>query len=286
MKCQKCGSQIPDGKIFCETCGSAIQMVPDYNPEEDFTIGSESHRAEEGTETPAVRPWWYRYRYGLMGLCLILAGTLGYQAAYHYTTDQEEAAAETEEPVFLERPQFGVLPGTYDYSPLLTITHKEKEQGEIYYTTDGTTPDRESRRYEGAISIDEGTTVVRAVFIRYDGVYSEEAVGTYQVVFDYPDEPVFSVPAGSYDHSFSVTLTTEEGCKIYYTTNGEEPGYESKLYRGPVYIPAGLTVLQAVAVDEDGGMSGIVEAIYDVSQSYSPPEQELPPDSEEDTEIP
>lgn len=285
MRCQKCGAQIPDGKIFCEKCGSAIQMVPDYNPEEDFTIGSEDHRAEEETKE-TVRPWWYRYRYGLLGLCLVLAGTLGYQAAYYYTAKQAETAAEPEEPVFLERPQFSVQPGTYDYSPLLTISHKEKAQGEIYYTTDGTTPDRGSRLYEGAISIGEGTTVIRAVFIRYDSVYSEEAVGTYHVVFDYPDEPVFSVPAGSYDHNFSVTLTTEEGCKIYYTTNGEEPGYDSKLYRGPIYISSGLTVLQAVAVDEDGGMSGIVEAIYDVTQPYVPPAEESPPALEEDVVIP
>lgn len=286
MICQKCGSHIPDGKFYCEKCGYAIQMVPDYDPEEDFTIGSGDRRTEEGTKEPAVRPWWYRYRYGLAGLGLLLAGVLGYQAAYFFTARQEEEVQEPEEPVYLERPQFGVQPGTYDYSPLLTISHEEKAQGEIYYTTDGTTPDQESRLYEGAISIGEGTTVIRAVFIRYDGAYSEEAVGTYQVVFDYPDEPVFSVPAGSYDHSFSVTLTTEEGCRIYYTTNGEEPGYESKLYRGPIYISSGLTVLQAVAVDEDGGMSGIVEAIYNVSQQYSPPEDESVPNVEEDEIIP
>ena len=33
--------------------------------------------------------------------------------------------------------------------------------------------------------IDEGTTVMRAVFIRNDGVQSEEADGTYKVVFEY-----------------------------------------------------------------------------------------------------
>ncbi len=76
---------------------------------------------------------------------------------------------------------------------------------------------------------------------------------------------MFSMPGGSYDNAFSVTITAEEGCRIYYTTNGEEPGFQSRLYRGPVSIPEGLTVLQAVSVDEDGGMSGIVEAVYDVS---------------------
>lgn len=109
-------------------------------------------------------------------------------------------------------------------------------------------------------------TVVRAVFIRDDGIQSEEAAGTYHVVFQYPDEPVFSIPAGTYERGFSVTITGGEGCKIYYTTNGEEPGPGSKLYQGPVYIAPGLTVLQAIAVDEDGGTSAITEAIYNVQE--------------------
>ncbi len=285
MICQKCGTLVPDGKIYCEKCGSAIQMVPDYNPEEDFTIGSDERKTEEENQA-AKQPWWYRYRYGILGVCLVLLGGTAFGSAYRHMADPEDTLTEPEVVELLKRPQFGVQPGTYNYSPMLTLSHEEEAQGEIYYTIDGTTPDRNSSPYQGAISIGEGTTVVRAVFVRYDGVFSEEAVGTYEVVFDYPDEPVFSVPAGSYEHSFSVTMTTEEDCRIYYTTNGEEPGYDSKLYRGAVYIPYGLTVLQAVAVDEDGGMSGIVEAVYDVSGQQVPLVEEPPPEVQEDAVIP
>ena len=41
MKCRKCGAEIPENKIYCETCGTPIQMVPDYNPVEDIRIGDE-----------------------------------------------------------------------------------------------------------------------------------------------------------------------------------------------------------------------------------------------------
>ena len=71
MICQKCGTLVPDGKIYCEKCGSAIQMVPDYNPEEDFTIGSDERKTEEENQA-AKQPWWYRYRYGILGVCLVL----------------------------------------------------------------------------------------------------------------------------------------------------------------------------------------------------------------------
>ena len=124
-----------------------------------------------------------------------------------------------------------------------------------------------SSMYHSPISIDEGTTIIRAVFIRSDGTQSEEADGTYKVVFEYPDEPVFSVAEGQYVGGFSVTIRAGAGSKIYYTTNGEEPDRYSTRYTGPIQVNPGLTVLQAVAVDEDNRESGVVEAIYDVKEA-------------------
>ncbi len=281
MRCQKCGADIPEGKIYCERCGNAIQMVPDYNPDEDFTVGAEEREKQSvSKETlPASVPWWRRRKYRLAGICLLVTGILAYQISFRFVFRPEETVTEPAEADLPAKPEFGIRPGTYSYSPHLTISHEEINNGEIYYTTDGTTPDEQSTLYRSPIFVGEGTTVVRAVFVRNDGVQSEEAAGTYQVEFQYPEEPVFSMPAGSYSSSFSVTITAEEGCKIYYTTNGEEPGYQSRVYRGPVYIPEGLTVLQAVSADEDGGMSGIVEAIYDVSGSREVPETETGNDS-------
>ena len=66
---------------------------------------------------------------------------------------------------------------------------------------------------------------------------------------------------------FSVTIRAGAGSKIYYTTNGEEPDRYSTRYTGPIQVNPGLTVLQAVAVDEDNRESGVVEAIYDVKEA-------------------
>ena len=229
MICQKCGTDIPEDKIYCEKCGNAIQMVPDYNPNEDFTVGTEEKEQQSVPEEAftASDSWWYRRRYWLAGIGLLILGILAYQISFHYVFHPEETATEPEEVELPAKPEFGIQPGIYSYSPQLTISHREKNNGEIYYTTDGTTPDEQSTLYKAPIFV--------------------------------------GMPGGSYDNAFSVTITAEEGCRIYYTTNGEEPGFQSRLYRGPVSIPEGLTVLQAVSVDEDGGMSGIVEAVYDVS---------------------
>ena len=201
---------------------------------------------------------------GGIRIVLIILGFVAFQAAYRSVHQAESVTNEIQLPQLLEKPKFSITPGIYDYSTEVTISHTELNNGVIYYTTDGTTPNEQSHVYSRPVQINEGLTVIRAVFIRSDGVQSEEADGSYEVIFDYPAEPVFSMNGGTYTNSFRVTITAEPDCKIYYTTNGEEPGPKSRLYRGPIEIPFGLTVLQAVAVDGEGGTSGIVEAIYNV----------------------
>lgn len=267
MKCQKCGAEIPDNKIYCEKCGSPIQMVPDYNPVDDIRIGEEKKVPipEKVTETVAEALPSGKRKYILAAVFAAFLGVLIYRTAYRIILEPVQET-ETEAVVLLEKPTFSLPSGTYSYMPTLTISHSQREEGVIYYTTDGSTPNEDSQIFNGPIKIGEGKTVVRAVFIRSDGMQSEEADGTYQVEFDYPEEPVFSVGSGEYQGSFSVIITAEPDCTIYYTMDGSDPDQNSSVYRSPVVIPSGLTVLRAVSVDEEGGMSGIIEAIYNVQE--------------------
>lgn len=279
MKCRKCGTEIPEGKIYCELCGEAIQMVPDYDPDEDISIGTadtvneklpkeadlpEQEKMKAGSAE--TKPWYRRWQYRTAILCL-LGGLLAYHTAYgQYRQDAAETEAEPEEIQLLPKPALSIESGTYHHNFKLILTHEERPNGLIYYTTDGTTPDLSSNVYQNPIFIEEGTTVIRAVFIRNDGMQSEEADGTYTVVFDYPEEPRFSVRAGTYTAGFSVSIFAEAGSRIYYTTNGEEPDRYASLYTEPIEIHPGLTVLQAVAIDANNRESGIVEVIYDVQE--------------------
>lgn len=289
MKCQKCNAEIPEGKIYCENCGTAIQIVPDYNPVDDIAIGTEEKKAEKPSEQKEEpqeirRPWYYGWRYGIAAALLIAAGVVAFQISYYSTVESEETADTEPKMILLEKPVFSAAPGTYNYSPRLTISHPQQKAGFIFYTTDGTTPSESSHIYDGPIEIGEGKTVIRALFVRVDGVQSEEADGTYEVIFDYPAEPVFSVKSGDYPGPFTVSITGEAGCRIYYTTNGEEPDRYSNLYQGEITVNPGLTVLQAIAIDPEGGESGIVEAIYNV-QENSLPEGALPGENPSATEV-
>ncbi len=293
MKCQNCGADVPEEKIYCEKCGTAIQMVPDYNPVEDIPIGTgepggrkaeagmpENQEAGTGSGMPEKKPpVWHRRRYQLAFAGILVLGFLVYRISYRLIVKPQETIEEEHLVTLLPEPEFSMAPGIYNYTLQLNISHAEKEQGTIYYTTDGTMPGVGSRIYRQPISLSEGQTKIRAIFIRKDGLESELAEGTYEVVFDYPEDPVFSVEAGDYAKPFTVRITAEPDCRIYYTTNGEEPDLQSSVYRGAISVPAGLTVLQAIAVDEEGGVSGIAEAIYNVQEGGEPPVQEQPSES-------
>lgn len=289
MKCPKCGADIPEGKFYCEKCGEALQIVPDYNPVEDITIGEveNSIKNDDGLNTPPEKPQPGRLqrifcllkKYGPIAMVLAIAGIItywaSYQSTFHQNTVTEVAEElESEKEQLLEVPSLSLPPGTYGDAIDLVISHDQRSQGLIYYTMDGAEPGVESKIYNQPVHIDEGTTVIRAVFISNDGLRSEEAGGTYKVVLDYPKEPVFSVNGGDYDSGFYVTIAADKDSTIYYTTNGEEPDVHSKVYREPIYINPGLTVLQAVAVNKEGRESGIMEEIYNVAETaVSVPEE-------------
>lgn len=38
MKCANCGTELPEGKLFCEVCGEEVNIVPSYDPDTDISI--------------------------------------------------------------------------------------------------------------------------------------------------------------------------------------------------------------------------------------------------------
>ncbi|MBR5682820.1 MAG: CotH kinase family protein [Ruminococcus sp.] len=108
--------------------------------------------------------------------------------------------------------------------------------------------------------------------------------------------PVFSQESGFYDSSFTLTLTADEGCDIYYTTDGSDPVYGSKKYTEPLTIndmtdtenrlsartdivpdgaeaPRGnvdkAVVIRAVAVDKENRASEYITKTYFIGRTNS-----------------
>ncbi|MCM1311878.1 MAG: chitobiase/beta-hexosaminidase C-terminal domain-containing protein [Roseburia sp.] len=65
------------------------------------------------------------------------------------------------------------------------------------------------------------------------------------------EKPVISPATGNYYESQTVVIGAEEGCTIYYTTDGSSPSASSILYTEP-FVVSETTTIKAIAVDSEG----------------------------------
>lgn len=98
------------------------------------------------------------------------------------------------------------------------------------------------------------------------------------------ETPAADPGSGSVEVNTAVTLTTAtEGAKIFYTTDGSEPGLTSKLYTGPILITA-ETVIKAIAVKAGMTNSDVATFNYTVEISGDDEPETDPGDDEPGTD--
>lgn len=159
-------------------------------------------------------------------------------------------------------PEISVESGSF--SEYFTVELTAPEDGlEIYYTLDGTTPDKDDTLYEEPVEISEqGTIVVTAVCMDRDGEYSEPVSAKYKVELEVPDTPTVSPDGGQFSMPATVTINVPEGTTVYYTWDGSEPDAGSAEYTGPIDIPEGNNILSVIAIDKNGMKSSVLKCNY------------------------
>ena len=143
-------------------------------------------------------------------------------------------------------------------SPVITIDGNKASitcgtaDADIYYTTDGSTPNEASNLYKEAITLAPGTTV-KAIAVRAGYEDSSVASKTYTVTLTAPKIEI--------DNSGNVTITSAEGADIYYTTDGKEPTAASAKYTAAFPVTSGTTV-KAIAVKTGYENSSVATQTY------------------------
>lgn len=169
-------------------------------------------------------------------------------------------------------PTFSPEAGAVEEGTKVTIS--AEEGADIYFTTDGTDPTKESTKYtaDTEITINEETTV-KAIAVVSGKKNSPVATAEYTIkaAVEQVAKPTFNPAAGAVDAGTTVTIsTTTEGAAIHYTTNGDTPTASSTLYTAPVAINTACT-LKAIAVKEGMTDSDVFEAAYTIKEKVEAP---------------
>ena len=174
-------------------------------------------------------------------------------------TDSTVASATYTLPSQVATPTISPNGGTFSTSQSVTLACVSTGAA-IYYTTDGSTPTTGSTAYSGAITVSTGQTVKAIAAL---AGHSNSAVASATFAFTVAD-PVFSIAAGKYTSTQSLTLsTTTSGASIYYTIDGSTPDNTKTLYAGAISIAASQTV-KAIAIKAAQADSAVVSRAYDI----------------------
>ncbi|MCR4584682.1 MAG: chitobiase/beta-hexosaminidase C-terminal domain-containing protein [Lachnospiraceae bacterium] len=157
-------------------------------------------------------------------------------------------------------PAFSEAEGSYEEK--VTLKLSSNANGTIYYTMDGSTPDKNSEIYTTPLSLERGVYEIRAIFVNEYGMTSDEAYGKYTINLDVPDLPYVMPAGGIFLKPEMVTVKSIPGCSIYYTTDDSDPDLSSSEYKGPVPIPLGHSTMKFVAINKDGVAGEICEREY------------------------
>ncbi len=126
----------------------------------------------------------------------------------------------------------------------VTITCADKDVP-LYYTTDGSYPNQDAKRYTGPFQVSRGTQITAVAAYKLNGSRSALTKKTANAIS-------IVAPTITLDKYGAVVMTTPTvDSEIRFTVDNTKPGTDSLLYTGPEYIEGGC-VLRAVTVHESG----------------------------------
>lgn len=288
MKCKNCGNDVDIGEVFCQKCGTAIQIVPDYNPL-DFEIevpleekNKQSLEKERRLQRRREQLRRKRRRQIILFLimlvvflAIIVGGVIAYmkydevhsyeyqyaQGLSYYSEEQYGSAIQC----FTEALKYN----TEDIDARLIAADCYEVLGEydrmVEMLLEVVNLSGQASYYEQLMEACElagNTSLMNRILKETQGTAVGEALSDYRT-----GELIASIPGGEYHDHLSVALTNSQpDSVIYYTLDGSEPTMNSTVYQSPIAVEkVGSTTLRAVAVNEAGLAGEELLEIYTIS---------------------
>ncbi len=277
MKCENCGFEIEDGKLYCPSCGYEIQLVPDFDIELEDEF--ESEKPPILIEINILK--YKKLMVFLIVAILFIVGTslsiwLSFHNSYEYqiqkgttysTSGQYEKSNQYLERAIeldsLDPKAYLLLADNYIalgyHMKAITVLHNVIDNGmellAVYNTL--------ITIYSSNEQYDEITDLL-------------ENCNDYTILQNFQDfladPPDYSVDAGTYEEMVPLKLLGNGSGSIYYTLDGSIPTIDSELYVGPIFLENGVFRVRAIYVNQYGTISDISDQTYtiNISKPYAP----------------
>lgn len=157
-------------------------------------------------------------------------------------------------------PEFSYVEGSY--AEVIPLKLSSNTSGTIYYTMDGTKPDKNSAIYTAPLFLETGEYTVSAFFVNDYGIESDIVTKTYVINLAVPNAPEVELYSGEYSEATMIAVESVEGCKTFYTTDESEPTADSVPYTGPIPMPLGKTLFKFVNISSEGIASEVTTRTY------------------------
>lgn len=285
MRCEKCGTEIEEGKLYCEKCGHGIQIVPDYNPELEERIAKTlekivheefgSYRETENQKQKKIQVEPKRAISLLTGtaiVILVLGILLGTHFKhinsyeYQFTKAVEYAHKnKTEESLEAYEKILEMNQNSNDICIALAEIYKQQKQYDIAEKCLQTAIEREPSNidiYRKLIEMYEESKNTQGIVSLLESCENEdirEAFREYEL-----SEPQVNLEEGVYKDRLTLVLKVNTKETIYYTLDGSEPTLNSVVYKRPITLEEGEYTLRAIAVNTKGMISPEIQKKYTI----------------------
>lgn len=165
------------------------------------------------------------------------------------------------EPYIVYGPEFSLAEGVYDDVREVSLI---SDGGKILFTNESSLDDVEYKAYDEPIQISSGETIVTAIVENELGITSVPISKKYQVELPIEGAPVVTPSTGQYNSAMQITVQVPVGYQAYYTIDGSIPDESSKIYKEPISMNEGNTVLSVVLINGDGKKSDITKRNYEL----------------------
>lgn len=292
MKCVRCGAELKEGCLYCSMCGKEVQIVPDYNVEEEYLSRILKEETDSGTRREnssdkntsskkKKRKKKIDNRIPIIIVCLILAAAIIAGISFKIYVNHKNANSYDYQVMMAEQEEFDKNHETAlkyyktalalkpeDVAVRLAMAdiymgQKKYDAAMVLYMESIQLDAANKESYAKLIQIYEEKKDYESIVKLADGITDIEILELFDSYL--VAEPVISPVAETYDEYITVTLFSLEDFDIYYTIDGTDPDEENGvLYDddGIELNESGTYIIKAACRNEKGIFSKTAEAEY------------------------